>query len=231
MDHLQEEVTAYFPVSVYPFRGPQSTCSIEDFRDGPFRKNRSAIRMTIGNDGHGRARSPTDVMDGYLDKATFGNNLREALEKDITRMFRISFSTELLPNPKNRVTLSDKLDGYGLPRPNIHFEVDPYTYDALKKGHEIAITLLDSIPGIDKERIKEREWQRGKWNTAAHIMGTCRMGNDPKTSVVNTEGQTHDCPNLYIVGGSVLTTSGTANPTLTTAALALKTADVVVHMT
>jgi choline dehydrogenase-like flavoprotein len=227
MDHLQDEVTAFFPNPLYPFRGPQSTCSIEDFRDGPFRKNYSAFRMTIGNDGHGRARSPINVMDDYLDnQILFGEGLRSKLANDIPKMMRISFSTELLPNPNNRVTLSDKLDSYGLPRPRIHFEVDSYTYDALKKGHEVALTLLESVPNIEKDKIKEREWQR-KWNTAAHIMGTCRMGNDPKTSVVNTDGQTYDHPNLYIVGTSVFPTSATANPTLTAAALALKTASAV----
>jgi glucose dehydrogenase len=232
MDHLQDEVTAFFPKPLYPFRGPQSTCSIEDFRDGPFRKNYSAFRMTIGNDGHGRARSPITVMDEYLDnKMLFGEELRNVLADDIPKMMRISFSTELLPNSNNRVTLSDKLDTYGLPRPRIHFEVDSYTYDALKKGHEVALTLLDSINGIDRGRIKEREWHRWqrKWNTAAHIMGTCRMGNDPETSVVNADGRTHDHPNLYIVGASVFPTSATANPTLTAAALALKTADAVLH--
>jgi choline dehydrogenase-like flavoprotein len=213
MDHLQDEITAFFPKALYPFRGPQSTCSIEDFRDGPSRKNYSAFRMTIGNDG----------LDNQM---LFGEDLCSKLANDIPKMMRISFSTEMLPNPNNRVTLSDKLDSYELPRPRIHFEVDSYTYDALKKGHEVALTLLESIPNIEKDKIKEREWQR-KWNTAAHIMGTCRMGNDPRTSVVNADGQTYDHPNLYIVGTSVFPTSATANPTLTAAALALKTASAV----
>src|SRR5829696_2259998 len=83
MDHLQEEVTAFFPKPIYPFRGPQSTCSIEDFRDGPFRSKHSAIRMTIGNDGHGRARSPIGVMDDYLDnQMLFGEGLRSKLAND-----------------------------------------------------------------------------------------------------------------------------------------------------
>ena len=228
MDHLQDEMTAFFPEELYPFRGPQSTCSIEVFRDGPFRKQHSAIRMTVGNDGHGRARSPLDVMDENLGKGIFGEELYKTLAKDIPRMFRISFSTEVPPNPNNRVTLSTKVDGYGLPRPLIYFAVDSYTYNALKKGHEIALSLIEGIPGIDKTKIKEREWSP-KWGTAAHIMGTCRMGDDPSTSVVNTNGQTHDHPNLYIVGSSIFTTSGTANPTLTASALALKTADAVYH--
>ena len=66
--------------------------------------------------------------------------------------------------------------------------------------------------------------KRANWNTAAHIMGTCIMGDDPKDSVVNRWGRSHDVPNLWIVGSSVFPTSATSNPTVTLGALALRTA-------
>jgi choline dehydrogenase-like flavoprotein len=53
------------------------------------------------------------------------------------------------------------------------------------------------------------------------------MGDDPKTSVANTQGQSHDHTNLWLAGSSLFPTSGTANPTLTIAALALRTADAI----
>ena len=59
---------------------------------------------------------------------------------------------------------------------------------------------------------------------AGHIMGTCRMGDDPKTSVVDKFQRSHDHKNLYLVGSSTFPTSATANPTLTLAALSLRTA-------
>jgi choline dehydrogenase-like flavoprotein len=55
-------------------------------------------------------------------------------------------------------------------------------------------------------------------------MGTTHMGNDPAHSVADGYGRTHDHENLYIAGSSLFPTSGTANPTLTIAALALRTA-------
>jgi len=64
---------------------------------------------------------------------------------------------------------------------------------------------------------------------AGHIMGTCRMGTDPKTSVVNSFQQAHDHNNLYLAGSSTFPTGATANPTLTLAALALRTADQIVN--
>ncbi|TNE28587.1 MAG: hypothetical protein EP349_07675, partial [Alphaproteobacteria bacterium] len=55
-----------------------------------------------------------------------------------------------------------------------------------------------------------------------HLMGTTRMGNDPKTSVVDAQCRTHDHKNLFVVSSSVFPTGGAANPTLTIAALALR---------
>jgi choline dehydrogenase-like flavoprotein len=58
-------------------------------------------------------------------------------------------------------------------------------------------------------------------------MGTTRMGADSKTSVTNANGQSHDHPNLWFAGSSLFPTSGTANPPLTIAALALRTAEAI----
>lgn len=60
-----------------------------------------------------------------------------------------------------------------------------------------------------------------------HLMGTHRMGDDPATSVTDRDGRTHDHPDLYLAGSGLFPTSGTANPTLTIAALALLTADAI----
>jgi choline dehydrogenase-like flavoprotein len=59
----------------------------------------------------------------------------------------------------------------------------------------------------------------------AHLLGTCRMGNDPKNSVVNADCQTHDVPNLFVCDGSVFTTSSAVNPSLTIEAIAARAAD------
>ena len=59
----------------------------------------------------------------------------------------------------------------------------------------------------------------------AHLVGAARMGKDPKMSVVDAFGRTHDIPNLFICDGSILPTQGSANPGLTIQALAARTAD------
>ncbi|MGM0873210.1 MAG: GMC oxidoreductase [Bacillota bacterium] len=58
-----------------------------------------------------------------------------------------------------------------------------------------------------------------------HVMGTCRMGDDPSTSSTNRYGQVHSIAGLYVADNSILSNTGAANPTLTTVALAIRTAD------
>ncbi|MDQ0900668.1 GMC oxidoreductase [Paenibacillus sp. V4I7] len=61
-----------------------------------------------------------------------------------------------------------------------------------------------------------------------HEAGTCRMGDDPATSATNQYGQIHGVPGLYVADNSVLPLTGAANPTLTTVALAIRTADYII---
>ena len=58
--------------------------------------------------------------------------------------------------------------------------------------------------------------------SSGHVMGTYRMGTDPKQSVVNPDQRAHDHPNLFLLGSGVFPTGAASNPTLTIAALALR---------
>ncbi len=225
MDHIQWEVTALFEEPVYPFRGPQSVTAIESFREGAFRSQRSGFRMTIGNDGWGRTGSPTSVIARLLDKDKYGAPLLDQARHEITRMIRLSFSTEMLPSPDNRVQVSAKVDdALGLPRPLIRFEVDRYSQGGLTAGFEASKALF-ALMNAELAEAKAPVQPDGtlNWNTAAHIMGTCIMGRDPKDSVVDGWGRCHDHENLFIAGSSVFATGATANPTLTLAAITLRT--------
>jgi choline dehydrogenase-like flavoprotein len=202
----------------------------EVFRDGPFRKEAAAFRMTVGNDGWGRRELPGKTLDDLLtpEKLTFGKDLRDSVEKRITRMFRISYSCEMLPRAENRIFLSADKDAYGIPRPKFDFKLSDYEWKGLEKGFRAARQMMESIKVGNQqvEEIRPEHFEK-KFNTAAHPMGTCRMGTDKAKSVVNADGLTHAHENLYIVGSSVFTTGATANPTLTLAALALRKADAV----
>ena len=62
-------------------------------------------------------------------------------------------------------------------------------------------------------------------NFAVHLLGTCRMGNDAKSSVINADHRTHDVPNLFLCDGSSFVTSGRGQPTETIQALAFRASD------
>jgi len=225
MDHIQWEVTALFDEPVYPFRGPQSVTAIESFREGPFRAKRSAFRMTIGNDGWGRAGSPAKIIDDLLAKKIYGPELLAQASDEITRMIRLSFSTEMLPGRDNRVQVSTKLDdALKLPRPLITFGVDEYSKGGLMAGFEASKAIFQLMNAtLAEAKAPVQPDGTLNWNTAAHIMGTCIMGKDPKDSVVDGWGRCHDHKNLFIAGSSVFATAATANPTLTLAAITLRT--------
>jgi choline dehydrogenase-like flavoprotein len=60
---------------------------------------------------------------------------------------------------------------------------------------------------------------------SVHLLGTCRMGDDPASSVVDKYHRTHDVPNLFLCDGSSFVTSGRGQPTMTIQALAFRAAD------
>lgn len=233
MDHLQGTSQARANEPLFPFRGPPTTAGIDVFRDGQFRRERAAFRMSLGNDGWGRSGSPlSDVIDAVKKEKRFGNDLVKQLQYRVTHQFRISYSTEMLPDPGNRVEVDfdNPPDASGIRRPKITFKGAPeYNQMAFAKAWAVMHRIYDAM-GIPKENrlvTEDTPENRKKYSGAGHIMGTCRMGDNPKTSVVDRECRAHDHPNLFIIGSSTFPTCGTANPTLTVAALALRAADTI----
>lgn len=229
MDHLQGYAVGLSKVPVYPFRGPPTTSGIDIFRDGPFRKEHAAFRISLGNDGWGRTKTTENVLSELTsDKEFFiGKELRDKVDNTITRQFRFSFSTEMLPSEDNYVTLSNELDDKsGIPKPKINFTLSDYTRKAFEYAWNVTDQLFEKMEVEYKPFLDKRDWQN--FSGAGHIIGTTRMGELPTNSVVDKDCRSHDCKNLFILGASVFPTSGTANPTLTVAALALKTADTII---
>jgi glucose dehydrogenase len=227
MDHVQGECLALAPEPIYPFRGPQTICGIDTLRDGSYRSKFASFRLTLGNDGWGRAGNPTSVLEEMLnpaDAANFaiGKKLKESAVDKLTRLVRFGFSTEQLPHPDNRVELSTQLDPLGIPRPKITYKVHSYTEEALKQGYRVSRELFRAMKATP---VGEEEFNLNEWNTAAHPMGTCRMGTSNTDSVTDKYGRCHNHPNLFVVGASVFPTGSATNPVLTLSALTLMTVD------
>lgn len=125
---------------IWGYRGPLSTSGIEVLRDGPFRSNRAAWRVEIGNEGWNFSigdpwTTTTDFITGSNasqlnpnSAELFGDQLVAQLNSDFIRQWRLGFLVEQTPDASNRVTLSDSFtDALGLPRPEIHYTLSDYT--------------------------------------------------------------------------------------------------------
>ncbi|MEZ4692031.1 MAG: GMC oxidoreductase [Ignavibacteria bacterium] len=232
---------------VYPYQAPLSTSGVEIVKDGPFRRQRGAFRIEIGNDGWswpvgypdvlatwlmkrsgGRTVNMNSPLNSKKDKANirrqlYGAKLRESIQKNVMHEIRFAFLCEQLPDPNNRIVPAfDSLDSFGLPRPKISYKLDNYVKAGIRVAVETQKKMLDALGCTEQHH-------SSPWG-AGHIVGTTRMGNDPKTSVVDKNLICHDHKNLFILGSSVFPTVAASNPTLTIAALTLRAVESVQKM-
>jgi len=125
---------------------------------------------------------------------------------------------DVLPDDANRVSLDPDRD-----RPIVHYEGHGhYTQKAIDTVEADLERILAPLP-IEEIRVSKQTVA-----TEAHIIGTTAMGNDPETSIVDRDCVHHRLRNVIVLGSSTFPTGGPANPTLTIAAQALRSAERVV---
>ena len=219
MDHPVQLSWALAGEPVWPYRGPTSTSGIENLRDGAERARRASFRTEIANDGWSWPTGGAIASAEGLARAGLrGAALRAAVGRQAARHVRLASMVEQLPSAHNRVVLdADDKDIHGVPLPRIRYAVGNYARRGLavaKNAHEEVFAKLGSTAIQHKS----------EFQGAGHIIGTCRMGDDPRTSVVDGNLRSHQHDNLYLVGSGAFPTSGTANPTLTIAALSMRLA-------
>jgi gluconate 2-dehydrogenase alpha chain len=131
------------------------------------------------------------------------------------------------PQPTNRVDLDPQLrDVNGLPVPRITYRPHPFEITA-RMFYGQRMIELHGAAGAQFAFVAPN-YDGGQTPTTAHIMGTLRMGDDPRTSVVDRWCRFHDLENLYSADGAPFPTGSGYNPTLTIQALALRTAGAMV---
>ncbi len=236
MDHPALYAWGLAPEPVGAFRGPLSTAGLEDLRAGPFRARHAAFRFDIGNDGwRAPAGAPdTTVAAAVIKQALYGRQLRQQLAASLTRQVRFSLAVEQLPDPANRVTIdAGHPDPLGLPRPVISYRIDDYTKAGMAAANQVYKQVFQRAGIADFTNPNEGSWfptvtwgdEVFAYHGMGHFAGTHAMGTSRHDSVVDSYQRAWDHHNLYLVGSGSFPTMGTSNPTLTLAALTIRTAE------
>ena len=156
-----------------------------------------------------------------FDAPKWGPAYKQMLREYYTRSVYVLAHATSLPLETNSITLDPSLkDSWGLPAIRMTFAEHPNDVKLNEYMQDRAMDLLEAAGA-------KKSWRfpRDPWFPQVHLLGTCRMGNDPKTSVVDKYNRSHDVPNLIIVDGSSFVTSGRGQPTMTIQALAFRAAE------
>ena len=152
----------------------------------------------------------------------FGGAFKDSLFGLTPWRMRLGGFGETLPNPDNRVTLDPEVkDKWGLPAARVFMKFTENEHAMRKHMKESAAEMLEAIGAKNVSMFE----QKARPGFAIHEMGTCRMGRDPKTSVLNGNNQSWDIPNLFITDGSSMASTACQNPSLTYMALTARACD------
>jgi choline dehydrogenase-like flavoprotein len=158
---------------------------------------------------------PVNLANGLARGAgMWGERLQSTLRR-YNHLAGIGINGECLPHDDNRLTLADETDAFGQRKARIDFSYQA-NERAIDRHSRRVMTDIWAAAGAQDIFAVDR---------SAHTIGTCRMGNDGDTAVVDADGRSFDIPNLLICDNSIFPSALAANPALTIMALSLRTAD------
>jgi choline dehydrogenase-like flavoprotein len=218
MEHLAVVAHGVFDERVDAWRGLPAGGSIQDFyATNPTHPFARGFTIEV----NGNRQWPLALARRF---PGWGAAHKARVRRVFGRLITLATVGEQLPDVRNRVTLDPRVrDRFGLPVPRITCHVgdnDGAMIEAMRRR------LREVFEAAGAVEIVERGFLPG-WS--AHYLGTCRMGADPRTSVVDPWGRAHEVPNLFIADGSVFVTGGAANPALTIMALATRAAETILQ--
>jgi choline dehydrogenase-like flavoprotein len=203
------QVAGRFPDELRMYKAPPPEISSEQFYETDPKRGfaRGFAIQTVGP-------LPIGWAEHVLADGHWGQALREYM-RDYNHWYTLGALSELLPLPENRVTVvPDVTDANGIPVARMDYtqcDNDRKNIAAAKR------TLTEILGAAGAQDILTID-------RYAHLVGGCRMGSDPRRSVVDSDQRAWDVPNLFIADGSVMPTQGSANPAITIMALAARLA-------
>lgn len=220
MGHTGPQVYGIFRQTVNEGFGPGAGIGIDDFYG-------KIPGLTGGGIIYSRTLTTPISFHGLMppDAPAWGLGFKKYQRERFHGYYRLTVAAEDVPQFKNRVEVSPYIrDAWGIPIARI-------THSFHDKDTELFLFLTGKMEHLLRESGALQVYAKGpvKGGLTVHQNGTCRMGNDPKTSVVDRHGQSHDLDNLFVVDGSLFVTSGGRNPALTIQALAYWCSDYIVR--
>lgn len=217
MTHSSNDVYAKFEEEVRLYKGTPVLASTQDFYETDPRRG-----FVRGYTLHAHGSRPIEMAEGIrksLQPPLWGASFKQVMQ-DYNYYARLKMVGEVLPDWNNHVGLSDEKDDYGMPLASLAFQYCDNDLKLIDNAVDNMKLILRAAGGEISYVVPDTQ----------HLMGGCRMGNNPSTSVVNSYGQSHDIPNLFICDASLFVTSSGGNPTLTVMALAARTADYIIDL-
>jgi choline dehydrogenase-like flavoprotein len=162
------------------------------------------------------------------DAPKWGGEFKKMLGHYFTRTMTLLGHCTCLPLEQNSITLDPNLrDAWGLPAMRVTFQSHPDDIATIRFVLARQMEILDAAGAL-------RTWTQSAMAAedvlpSRHLMGTCRMGSNPKQSVVDRFHRAHDVPNLFVVDGSSFVTSARQQPTCTIQALAYRAAERIIQ--
>jgi len=232
MDHAYLLNWALMPQICGTMRGTSSTGGIVDLRDGPFRERQAAFAIDIHNDGWGWATgAPTsDLLELVDDRNLHGGDLRRGVIDRVSRQLLLAFMIEVMPVESNRIEVDPKYrDALDNMRPILSFTVPEYTMKGAAYARQFSRTVFARMGAQDHTHYDPSDFGYVAYDKQGyairggnHLAGTHIMGTTKTNSVVDKNQRSWDHENLYLVGGGSMPTIGTANVTLTLAAMCFR---------
>lgn len=202
--------------SLHSYKGPPIDARIWDFA-APAAPLKSGFVLGVSGTLSGR-QSPLSYARSL---PGVGLNHKQRMREQFGRDLQLFGVAEHIPNPDNRVMLSERQDRDGVPMLRLFSD---YHVEDRHTLREMKARLLEWADACGLSR-RTRLFSSYDQPAAAHVAGTCRMGVDPERSVTAANGRVHGVGNLYIADGSILPTLGAGDsPSLTIQALAMRIA-------
>jgi choline dehydrogenase-like flavoprotein len=166
--------------------------------------------------GAGRGRG------NYQAEDQIGSALKENLSEPAGWFVSSQMQGETIPKETNHVRLSkDKKDAWGIPELVLSVDYDENDVKSMKDYLEQTSEML-ALGGCKDIQTNDSKQAPG---LDIHEMGGCRMGKDPKTSLLNKYNQFHLCPNVFVTDGAAMVSTSTQNPSLTFMAFTARAVD------